>query len=112
MAHSFAEYERLDASFVEVVGMLALAYSPSAERRLGPSRYVICWWFVFAMLVTTAYSCGLASRLTLPQNNPPLDSVKDLVEAGFHWGHTYFPTVDIIFDKNVRTCCIYSLYQT
>ncbi|XP_023713689.2 glutamate receptor ionotropic, delta-1 [Cryptotermes secundus] len=94
------KYERLDTSFVEVVGMLALAYSPSPERILGPSRYVICWWFVFAMLVTTAYSCGLASRLTLPQNNPPLDSVKDLVEAGFHWGHTYCPTVDIIFDKN------------
>ncbi|PNF27559.1 hypothetical protein B7P43_G02869 [Cryptotermes secundus] len=44
------EYERLDTSFVEVVGMLALAYSPSPERILGPSRYVICWWFVFAML--------------------------------------------------------------
>jgi hypothetical protein len=110
--HSFAEYERLDAIFVEAVGILSLAYSPSAERELGPSRYVICWWSVFAMLVTTAYSCGLASRLTLPQNNPPLDSVKDLVEAGFHWGHTYLPTVDIIFDKNVHTFNTYCIYQT
>lgn len=91
--------------------MLALSYSPPAERGLGPSRYVISWWFVFAMLVTTAYSCGLASRLTLPQSNPPLDSVKDLVEAGFHWGHTYFPTVDIIFDKNVHTFNIHCIYQ-
>jgi hypothetical protein len=82
--------------------MLAMAYTPSTDRDLGPSRYVIGWWFVFALLVTTAYSCGLSSHLTLPRNNPPLDSVRDLVEAGLHWGHAYFPTVDIIFDKNVR----------
>jgi hypothetical protein len=92
--------------------MLVLAYAPSAERDLGPSRYVICWWFVLTLLVTTAYSCGLASHLTAQQNNPPLDSVKDLVDAGLHWGHTYFPTVDIIFDKNVHTFNIHCIYQT
>jgi hypothetical protein len=90
--------------------MLTLAYTPSADRDLGPSRYIIGCWFAFTLLVTTAYSCGLSSRLTSPQNNPPLDSVKDLVEADFHWGHTYYPTADIIFDKNVHTL-IYIVYS-
>lgn len=82
--------------------MLALTYSPPTGSDLGPSRPVISSWFVLTLLVTTAYSCGLISHLTAPSNNPPLDSVKDLVKAELRWGHTYFPTVDIIFDRNVN----------
>ena len=100
--YSLAEYERLDTSCLELVGMLALAYSPPRDSELGHTRPVISSWFVLALLITTAYSCGLISHLTAPRNNPPLDSVKDLVKAGLHWGHKYLPTADIIFDKNVN----------
>jgi len=96
------EYKRLDTSCLELVGMLALAYSPPTGSELETTRPVISSWFVLTLLVTTAYSCGLISHLTVPRNNPPLDSVKDLVKAGLRWGHTYFPTADIIFDKNVN----------
>jgi hypothetical protein len=82
--------------------MLALAYSPPTDSDLGPTRPVISSWFVLTLLLTTAYSSGLITHLTAPSNNPPLDSVKDLVKAGLQWGHTYFPEVDIIFDKNVN----------
>ena len=82
--------------------MLALAYSPPTGSDLGPTRPVINSWFVLTLLITTAYSCGLISHLTAPSNNPPLDSVKDLVKAGLHWGHTYLPSAEIIFDKNVN----------
>jgi len=100
--YSLPEYERPDASCLELVGMLALAYSPPTGSELGPTRPVISSWFVLTLLVTTAYSCGLISHLTVPSNNPPLDSVKDLVKAGLRWGHSYFPTAEIIFDKNVN----------
>jgi hypothetical protein len=100
--YSLSEYERLDAIFLELVGMLTLAYSPPRGSDLGSTRPVISSWFVLTLLVTTAYSCGLVSHLTAPSNNPPLDSVKDLVKARLHWGHTYFPAADIIFDKNVN----------
>lgn len=103
---SLPEYERLDTSCLELVGMLALAFSPPTGSDLGPTRPIISSWFVLTMLITTAYSCGLISHLTAPSNNPPLDSVRDLVKAGLHWGHTYFPTAEIIFDKNVNICII------
>jgi hypothetical protein len=108
--YSLSEYERLDSSCLELVGMLALAYSPPTGRDLGPTRPVISSWFLLALLITTAYSSGLISHLTAPSNNPPLDSVKDLVKAGLHWGHNYFPAVDIIFDKNVNIFIITSAF--
>ncbi|PSN46633.1 Ionotropic receptor 109 [Blattella germanica] len=92
------KYEEFGTSLLEALGMLMSTYSPTNEQQLGPARYVICTWCFITLMFLTAYSCGLVSHLTVPTFSDNLETVRDLVEADFTWGHTYFPSVYSIFD--------------
>jgi hypothetical protein len=65
-------------------------------------------WAVFTLLITTAYSSGLVSHLTVPTYSKPLDTIRTLVEADIYWTSTYYPAMEILFDIQV---CV-SLYCT
>ena len=86
---------------MEILGMLVLGREPGSENRLGAARHLLCWWSIFTLLATTAYSSGLVSHLTVPSTAPAVDTVQSLVEEGFHWGLAYLPYVDNIFDPDV-----------
>jgi hypothetical protein len=58
-------------------------------------------WAVFTLLITTAYSSGLVSHLTVPTYSKPLDTIKSLVEEDIYWSSKYYPAMEILFDTEV-----------
>lgn len=64
-------------------------------------RHLINSWAVFTLLITTAYSSGLVSHLTVPTYSEPLDSIRDLVKANIYWSATYYPAMENLFDVEV-----------
>ena len=92
----------MDSHILHVLGILTLAsISPSTAKL--ESRHVATWWAVFALLMTTAYSSGLVSHLTVPLFESPFNTVRDLVKSNIQWRHPYVPALDVLFDIQVST---------
>lgn len=88
-----------------MLGVLTMASPASSQHRLYKVRHVMNSWAVFTLLITTAYSSGLVSHLTVPTYSKPLDTIRALVEADIYWSSTYYPAVEILFDTQVCVCC-------
>lgn len=52
-------------------------------------RHLVNWLHIMFMLLATSYSSGLASILTVPSYEPPVDTVTDLVNSQLQWGATH-----------------------
>ncbi|XP_023713652.2 uncharacterized protein LOC111867752 [Cryptotermes secundus] len=81
-----------------VLGVLTMANPATSQHRLYEVRHVLNSWAVFTLLITTAYSSGLVSHLTVPTYSKPLDTIRALVEADIYWSSAYYPAVEILFD--------------
>ncbi|KAJ9599187.1 hypothetical protein L9F63_010318, partial [Diploptera punctata] len=74
-------------------GLLVLQV-PSDERdwstpRYVPMRHLVTWLILFYFVVTTAYSGGLATVLTVPRYEKPIDTVHDLASRDAKWTGIY-----------------------
>lgn len=49
-------------------------------------RHIIVWLFLMSTLLVTAYDCNLASFLTFPRYESPIDTMQQLVDSGIPWG--------------------------
>ncbi|KAJ4436649.1 hypothetical protein ANN_16780 [Periplaneta americana] len=58
-------------------------------------------WFMFWLVVTTAYSSSLVSHLTAPAPGAPLDSIQDLVAAQIFWGYGFQLPMEQLFDLQI-----------
>lgn len=86
-------------------GVLA---SPRAPDNLKP---LVTSWYVVVLLLYAGYTSNIASILTLPSYEPPIDTVQQLVEQNFSWGRTYyvdFPTkfvqIEVPTDDGSPSC--------
>jgi hypothetical protein len=82
-----------------------MASPASSQHGLHEVKHVLNSWAVFTLLITTAYSSGLVSHLTVPTYSKPLDTIRALVEGDIYWSSTYYPAVEILFDTEV---CVFS----
>lgn len=69
-------------------------------------RAVVLAWFFFALLLTTAITSTIVTRLTLPIYSPRINTFQQLVEGDFYWTNTYYQGVstthrEFYFDVNV-----------
>jgi len=90
-----------------MVGILTMARTSPSQSGPYKLRHVVNSWAVFTLLITTAYSSGLVSHLTVPTYYMPLDSIRALVMADLYWSSTYYPAVEILFDIQVGMPFLY-----
>ncbi|GFG33863.1 hypothetical protein Cfor_11507, partial [Coptotermes formosanus] len=50
-----------------------------------PMRHLVNWLILQFLVITTAYSGGLAYVLTLPRYTPPIETAADLAASGLRW---------------------------
>lgn len=48
-------------------------------------RYILTTWCLNALLISTAYSSGLASILSYPRYTKPINSMQDMVDQKIYW---------------------------
>jgi hypothetical protein len=70
------------------------------------SRLVTLWSFFFSLLLVTAVTSCIVTRLTLPLYSPRVDSVRQLVEGGYYWADPSYQfsnkgNKEFYFDMNV-----------
>ncbi|XP_021918219.1 glutamate receptor ionotropic, kainate 4-like [Zootermopsis nevadensis] len=72
------------------MGLLVLQVPPDerdfSTPRHVPMRHLVTWLILFYFVVTTAYCGGLATVLTLPRYEKPIESVSDLADHNLIWG--------------------------
>lgn len=78
-----------------------MANATPSQHGLNDLRHVVNSWAVFTLLITTAYSSGLVSHLTVPTYSEPMDSIRALVKADIYWSATYYPAMENLFDVKV-----------
>jgi hypothetical protein len=78
-----------------------MANATPSQDRLYDTRHVVNSWALFTLLITTAYSSGLVSHLTVPTYSEPMDSIRALVKADLYWSATYYPAMNNLFDAEV-----------
>jgi hypothetical protein len=84
-----------------MLGVLTMANATQSQHGFHDIRHVMNSWALFTLLITTAYSSGLVSHLTVPTYSKKLDSIQALVEAEIYWSAKYYPAVDKLFDTEV-----------
>ncbi|PSN57696.1 Ionotropic receptor 41a13 [Blattella germanica] len=79
----------LECAF-RTMGLLVLQVPPDerdySTTRYVPLRHLVTWLILLYFLVTTGYSAGLASVLTLPKYEPPIETPVEMVDRGVVWG--------------------------
>ncbi|PSN43557.1 hypothetical protein C0J52_03708 [Blattella germanica] len=97
------------------LGLLVLQTPPderTTNRLIGPNRHVLVWLTIMFLLITTSYSSGLASILTVPRFEPPIDTVSDLAYSKFLWGATHLAWVFSLREAHdPRTVLLLSHFQ-
>lgn len=74
-------FSDLIESMLTVFGMLTL----TSWNARSAARQLVLWWLMFVLLLTAAYSSGIAARLTKPLYEPRIDTIQQLVDSDFHW---------------------------
>ncbi|PSN57697.1 Ionotropic receptor 41a11 [Blattella germanica] len=74
-------------------GLLVLQVPPDerdwSTPRFVPMRHLVTWLILFYFVVTTAYSGGLATVLTVPRYEKPIETVSDLARHNVKWTGIY-----------------------
>ncbi|KAJ3648073.1 hypothetical protein Zmor_019909 [Zophobas morio] len=52
------------------------------------SKFMLALMLVFSLFLTSTYSSGLATVMTLPRYEDSIDTVKDFADSGLDWGAT------------------------
>ncbi|KAJ4428660.1 hypothetical protein ANN_25653 [Periplaneta americana] len=82
-------YFRLGGSVILTMGMFVEQSPPDTadqkDRTHTPIRQLVSTTLLYALLLSTAYSSGLASVLTVPQYEKPIDTLKDLAMSDYVW---------------------------
>ncbi|PSN46629.1 Ionotropic receptor 108 [Blattella germanica] len=98
----FITRERKDRSMttnsMHILGILTLSNLVTSRPEFDEGRHIFAWWTVFALLITTAYSSGLVSHLTVPVFDHRLNTIRDLVSANVEWSEPYEPAMASLFD--------------
>ncbi|KAJ9599189.1 hypothetical protein L9F63_010320 [Diploptera punctata] len=72
------------------MGLLVLQVPPDerdwSTPRQVPMRHLVTWLILFFFVVTTGYSAGLASVLTLPKYEPPIETPVEMADRDVVWG--------------------------
>ncbi|KAJ9599191.1 hypothetical protein L9F63_010322, partial [Diploptera punctata] len=84
------EYSTWKGCIFRNLGLLVLQV-PSDERdwstpRFVPMRHLIAWLIFFYFVVTTAYCGGLATVLTVPRYEKPIETPHDMADHNTIWG--------------------------
>ncbi|XP_045121849.1 probable glutamate receptor isoform X2 [Portunus trituberculatus] len=58
-----------------------LVQQANKQPQTGPIRMLVAWWWVFCVVLVASYSSKLISSLTVRFTEPPVKSLKDLVES-------------------------------
>ncbi|XP_023710270.2 uncharacterized protein LOC111866019 [Cryptotermes secundus] len=86
--------------FLTTLGMFVLQPPVDAEAAgYGPMRVFVTSLLVFFLLVSTVYSGGLASILTVPRYEHPIDTVKDLADSNLPWVNVHEAWVWSLLDS-------------
>ncbi|KAK3923043.1 Glutamate receptor 4 [Frankliniella fusca] len=91
-------FSSLSRGLLVLLGGAVTTYIPRSSASLGPHRHLVAWWVVFAMLMTTAYSSGLMTQLTLRRTEAAVDSAADIVRHGLTWASTFAPNVNVLLN--------------
>ncbi|PSN57733.1 Ionotropic receptor 41a9 [Blattella germanica] len=74
------------------MGLVVLQVPPDerdwSTPRYVPMRHLVTWLILFYFVVTTGYGGGLASVLTLPRFEPPIDTPAEMADRGSIWAGT------------------------
>ncbi|KAJ9598703.1 hypothetical protein L9F63_010613 [Diploptera punctata] len=91
--HIKSRYSTLWDCVFNALGLLVLQTPPderiTASRMTGPNRHVLIWLSIMFLLITSSYSSGLASILTVPRFGSPIETVNDLAYSNMHWAATH-----------------------
>ncbi|PSN57730.1 Ionotropic receptor 41a14 [Blattella germanica] len=83
-------YSTLQECAFRNLGLLVLQVPPDerdwSTPRFVPMRHLITWLILFYFVVTTAYSGGLATVLTLPRYEKPIETPHDMADHKTVWG--------------------------
>lgn len=52
-------------------------------------RIVTVWILATGLILTNAYSAGLASAFTLPMYEKSIDTIQDIIDRDVEWGATH-----------------------
>lgn len=80
-------WKYLEDSIITTTGNFLLQSTPNSQMpksRIGISLFVML--FTSIVILTSSYSSGLASSLTIPRYSGAIKTVKDLVESDVLWG--------------------------
>ena len=50
------------------------------------TRIVFAVWILYCFIIAASYSGALKAFLTLPVYQPPIDTLKDVLDSGLPWG--------------------------
>ncbi|VVC42304.1 Ionotropic glutamate receptor, L-glutamate and glycine-binding domain,Ionotropic glutamate receptor [Cinara cedri] len=89
-------FTSLSSTIFWIVGMMLLTNNPRTNR-MGPIRHLINWWCIFMFIMSTSFSSILYSYITSPEYTNIVLEIEDMVKANYHWGLTYPPPFDFIF---------------
>lgn len=81
--------ELVSVSTVTVFKLFILQSVTKHEIPSGISgRYFMSLLFMFQLFLTSTYSSGLATVMTIPRYDAPINSVQEFHQSGIYWGAT------------------------
>lgn len=81
--------ELVSVSTVTVFKLFVLQSVTKYEIPRGISgRYFISLLFIFQLFLTSTYSSGLATVMTIPRYEAPINTVREFYQRGTYWGAT------------------------
>ncbi|XP_077285106.1 putative glutamate receptor [Arctopsyche grandis] len=75
-------------SVMATVGILVVQVPP-INNPSAALRHVLCWLLLLSLILSNVYSSGLASSITVPKYEDPIDTVQQLVDRDMEWGATH-----------------------
>ncbi|KAJ8924147.1 hypothetical protein NQ315_006931 [Exocentrus adspersus] len=77
------------SSAFTILKLLVLQAVANKEIPIGSKgRYFMGLMFLFSLFLTSTYSSGLASIMTVPRYENPIDTIEQFVDSGLYWGAT------------------------
>ena len=97
-------YTSLSFDLLYILGFFTMR-SPSTTPKFHPLRMYLGFFWMFATLITIAYSANLVAFLSITQNTPPIKTLKQLRESSLRLGGTEFWVTQFLpsIDENVRS---------
>ncbi|PSN35958.1 Ionotropic receptor 41a1 [Blattella germanica] len=96
---AFESFNTIINSFLTTLGMFFQQPPPNKVTVIGPLRLFILCVLIFCLFISSVYSGGLASILTIPRFESPIDTREELAESGLPWVNVHEAWVWSLLDS-------------